>query len=193
LTPKTVAAKCGLALGLVVCGIVTFVTAAAAIDLDAAATAFSKSYVRVIKGWQGSDSAIKSESAERIVDADAWSALWARHSPGQQAPGLDFREVMAVAIFFGQQIDGYGASLSKVTYFLVDLDIVVHAFIPDYFRSNNSVNPYLFVVLPRCSSGIMIRRRTAHGGVPIPQWEGPAWIPPLASTGIGEASIPPCG
>jgi hypothetical protein len=194
--PKTVAAKWGLALGLVVCGIGTFTTAATAVDLDAAATAFSKSYVHslsphVIMGWKGSDSAIKSESAERIVDADTWSALWTRHSPGQQAPSLDFREVMAVVIFFGQQRDGYSASLGKVTYDLTDLDIVVYAFIPDVIRNNIRVNPYLLVVLPRCSDGIRITRDALLSEVDS-RWLELAWIPPLAPTGIGEANVPRC-
>jgi hypothetical protein len=154
LMTRTGAAKRSLALGLAACSIGAFVTAAAAVNLDAAAKAFSESYVdlpspAVIEGWQGSDSAVGKAGAERIVDADTWSALWTQHSPGQQAPRLDFPKVMAVAIFFGQQNYGFSASLREVTYDLFDLDIVVDEFIPDLV-SRSRVTPYLFVVLPPC-------------------------------------------
>ena len=112
----------------------------------------------MIEGWQGSDSAVEKAGAERIVDADTWSAPWTRHSPGQQAPRLDFSKVMAVLIFFAHQNSGFRASLR---------DIVVNEFIPNLV-SRRRVTPYLFVVLPRCSRPITIALRSVRAELLIP-------------------------
>jgi hypothetical protein len=181
LMTRTGAAKCSLALGLAACGVGAFVAATAAVNLDAAAKVFSETYVHlrspaVIAGWQGSDSAVEKAGAERIVDADTWSALWTRHSPGQQAQRLDFSKVMAVVIFFGHQNSGFRASLREVTYDLVDLDIVVDDFIPDLV-SRRRVTPYLFVILPRCSRPITIALRSVRAELLIPEWETMTMIP----------------
>jgi hypothetical protein len=176
--------KCTQVLSFAVCGIGAFVTAAAAVDLNVAAKAFSDSYVHfrspaVIEGWQGSDSAIEKSDAERIVDADTWSAVWIRHSPGQQAPRLDFSKVMAVAMFFGQQNSSFRASLREVSYYLFDLDIVINEFIPDVV-SGKTVDPYLFVVLPRCLDLIRIARSSVGAGFLIPRLEVVTTIPSIA-------------
>jgi hypothetical protein len=185
---KNMRCKCTQALSFALCGIGAFVTAAAAVDLNVAAKTFSDSYVHfrspaaVIEGWQGGDSAVEKADGERIVDADKWSALWARHWPGQQAPRLDFSKVMAVAIFFGQQNSGFRASLREVSYYLFDLDIVINEFIPDVV-SEKSVNPYLFVVLPRCLNPIRIARSSIEAGFLIPRLEVVTTIPSIAHWG----------
>ena len=190
--------KCTQVLSFAVCGIGAFVTAAAAVDLNVAAKAFSDSYVHfrspaVIEGWQGSDSAVDKSDGERIVGADTWSALWIRHSPDQQAPRLDFPKVMAVAIFFGRQNPSFRASLREVSYNLFDIEIVINEFIPDVV-SGKTVNPYLFVVLPRCLDSIRIARSSVKAGFLIPRLEVVTAIPSIAhwdKEGVSQCATHP--
>jgi hypothetical protein len=121
MTMRTGRLSLAFAAGLVACGMAGFASPGAAADLEAALKAFNESYNRprlaaVLEGWQGDDTAIEQPGAERIVDADAWSALWARHSPVRPAPQLDFSKVMALAIFFGRgKRFGRGGCINCVT------------------------------------------------------------------------------
>ena len=134
-------------------------------DADAAAKAFgyvgeqATSRIPVLRGWQGNDSSVTETSFERIVDADAWSALWKRHAPGVTAPPVDFAKEMVVAIFGGAT----PANVPAISlYRVVDAGIieVTTMNVANDIFTNQISNLYLFVVLPRSPKPIAIVARS---------------------------------
>jgi hypothetical protein len=134
-------------------------------DADAAAKAFAENRARpvnplpVLGGWEGDDSSVTELSVERIVDTDAWTALWKRHAPDAPPPAVDFTQAMVVAIFSGatgQFVSGFSLySVSDTN----PIEIMVRSNISDVI-TNTTHNPYLFVVLPRSNKAITVIARS---------------------------------
>jgi hypothetical protein len=143
-----------------------------AADANAAAAAFRQSYVEptivpVLGGWAGDDSAVTAPSVERIIDADAWTALWRRHSPLDQPPTIDFAKDMVIAIFTGTvSASLYGSHLEAVTDDLAHIDLMSGLFLSDVVR-DETASLYLFVVLPRSTKSITVYRRVSGIMVPV--------------------------
>ena len=143
-----------------------------AADPSAAAAAFRQSYfeptiVPVVGGWAGEDSAVATPSVERIMDADAWAALWRRHAPRDQQPKVDFAKDMVIAIFTGTvSASLYGSHLETVTEDLAHIDLMSGLFLSDVIR-DKMASLYLFVVLPRSTKSITVYRRLSGIMMPV--------------------------
>lgn len=60
----------------------------------------------------GQRSGIRTFHVEAVQDESAWKALWARHSPDQPAPAVDFSREQVAAVFLGaQQTGGYSVGI----------------------------------------------------------------------------------
>lgn len=120
--------------------------------------------VPVLGGWQGQDSRVVKEGVERALDAKAWKALWKRHAPKTKAPKVDFKKNMVVAIFWGElKHDGKWARLRSVTASPGNsfIDVVCDLYLGGDLEPENTVRPYLFVVLPRSGDAISVVLRTS--------------------------------
>jgi hypothetical protein len=143
-----------------------------AADVGAAATRFKQNYfepkiVAVLGGWAGDDSAVTTPSVQRITDDISWTALWQRHAPGVEPPRIDFDRAMVVAVFTASvSASLYGIHLESAVATIGQIDVTTGVFFSDVVRQN-TVNSYLFVVLPRSPKPIAVYRRMSGVMMPV--------------------------
>lgn len=137
-----------------------------AADVGAAAAQFKQNYyepkvIAVLGGWAGDDSAVTAPSVQWIMDEDSWTALWQPHAPGVEPPRVNFDRAMVVAVFSGSvSASLYGIHLESAVETIGQIDLTTGVFISDVVRQN-TVNSYLFVVLPHSPKPIAIYQRTS--------------------------------
>jgi hypothetical protein len=139
---------------------------ATAYDLAAAARVFAAAQEKlpksapVLGGWCGNDSKVAAFSIERIMDRAAWSAAWARHAPGENAPKVDFSTAMVIAIFTGAVRISVIPSISLDGVTEDDkIEIATMNFVNDVIRQEQE-NLYLFVVLRRSAKAVRVLARS---------------------------------
>jgi hypothetical protein len=143
-----------------------------AADANAAAAAFRQNYfeptiVPVLGGWAGNDSAVTELSVERVMDADAWAALWRRHAPGDQPPQVDFGKDVVIAIFTGTVTASlYGSHLDSVVEDVTHIDLMSGLFLSDVVNGATA-SLYLFVLLPRSTKSITVYQRVSGVTMPV--------------------------
>lgn len=138
---------------------------AGAYDLEAAAKSFRETNlqtpqpVKVLRGWEGGDSAITEFSFERVADPERWTALWQKHAPGVTTPPLDFAKEMVVAMFGGT----IAGNIPRISLYAVtesdSIEVTTMNFVNDRL-SNSSANLYLLMVLPLSPKPIVIVGRS---------------------------------
>ena len=147
---------------LVLAALATNMVPVRAYDVEAAARAFRLPIqtvrpVAVIRGWQGSDSAIAERGFERIANVDEWSVLWRRHAPGTAPPAVNFEREMVVAIFGGKSLLGAEFSLHGVAESEM-LEVTTMSFVYDVIPPEPT-RPYVMVVLPRSDRRVAVITR----------------------------------
>lgn len=71
---------------------------------------------RVLRKWEGADSAITEKRCEIVTAAEEWSELWAEHMAPElmQPPVLDFDKELVVAVFGGQGFNSKGFHVQEI-------------------------------------------------------------------------------
>jgi hypothetical protein len=138
---------------------------AVAYDVDAAAKSFGAAKLQspvpaaVLRGWEGSDSAVRARRVERIVDLASWNELWRSHAPGTAVPVVDFDKEMVIAAFAGKVDD----SAVRIPLYSVSesdsLEVTTMNFISDVLPSGISA-PYLIAVLPLATKPVIVISRS---------------------------------
>jgi hypothetical protein len=114
----------------------------------------------VLGGWRGNDSKVAKYAIERVTDAAAWGALWARHAPGEMPPPVDFSAAMVVAVFTGSVRISVIPSINLANVVEHDaIDVTVDNYVNDIIDDERA-NLYVFVVLRRSSKPVRVIGRS---------------------------------